>query len=130
MELYQFFKSIIDEDRNPVVICNLEHVIIYANPAARSAYEKHGRGPLLGTNVMDCHDNRSKMLIQIVADWFAKDKNNNRTHTFYEKDKNTDIYMVALRDDEGNLIGYYEKHESRNRETEEPYKSVVAEMGI
>ena len=25
--------------------------------------------------------------------------------------------MVALRDDGGNLIGYYEKHEYRNRET-------------
>ena len=25
--------------------------------------------------------------------------------------------MVALRDDDGTLIGYYEKHEYRNRET-------------
>ena len=25
--------------------------------------------------------------------------------------------MVALRDEESNLIGYYEKHEYRNRET-------------
>ena len=25
--------------------------------------------------------------------------------------------MVALRDDSGTLIGYYEKHEYRNRET-------------
>ena len=30
--------------------------------------------------------------------------------------------MVALRDDEGALIGYYEKHEHRNRETESLYK--------
>ena len=130
VELCQFFKSIIDQDQNPVVICDLEHVIIYANPAACSAYEKQGGEALLGKNVMDCHDNRSKMLLQIVADWFAKDKNNNKTHTFYEKDKNKDIYMVALRDDDGNLIGYYEKHESRTRETEDPYMSVVVEMGI
>jgi len=25
--------------------------------------------------------------------------------------------MVALRDDDGTLIGYYEKHEYRNKET-------------
>ena len=30
--------------------------------------------------------------------------------------------MVALRDDDGTLIGYYEKHEYRNQETAELYK--------
>ena len=29
--------------------------------------------------------------------------------------------MVALRNEEGNLIGYYEKHEYRNRETMKMY---------
>jgi hypothetical protein len=29
--------------------------------------------------------------------------------------------MVALRDEKGALIGYYEKHEYRNRETAELY---------
>jgi hypothetical protein len=29
--------------------------------------------------------------------------------------------MVALRDDNGTLIGYYEKHEYRNRETAKLY---------
>ena len=31
--------------------------------------------------------------------------------------KNKDVYMVALRDEDNCLIGYYEKHEYRNRET-------------
>ena len=35
--------------------------------------------------------------------------------------ENKDIYMVALRDDDGNLIGYYEKHEYRNKETNQLY---------
>ncbi len=30
--------------------------------------------------------------------------------------------MIALRDGSGKLIGYYEKHEYRNRETMEMYK--------
>lgn len=33
----------------------------------------------------------------------------------------TIVYMVALRDDAGKLIGYYEKHEYRNRETRKIY---------
>ena len=37
-----FFQSIIDQDRAAVVICNLEHEIIYMNPAAVHNYEKWG----------------------------------------------------------------------------------------
>jgi len=31
------------------------------------------------------------------------------------------VYMIALRDESGKLIGYYEKHEFRNRETAKLY---------
>ena len=39
------------------------------------------------------------------------------TVTIRNDKENKDVYMVALRDDDGTLIGYYEKHEYRNRET-------------
>ena len=35
-----YFKSIIDQDRAAVVICNLNHEIIYMNPAAVVNYGK------------------------------------------------------------------------------------------
>ena len=34
MELNAYFKSLVDQDRAEVVICDLEHTIIYMNPAA------------------------------------------------------------------------------------------------
>ena len=37
-----YFKSIIDQDRCSVVICNLKHEIIYMNPTAVKSYEKWG----------------------------------------------------------------------------------------
>ena len=40
---------------------------------------------------------------------------------FYNEKQNKDVYMVVLRDDTGELIGYYEKHEYRNREMMERY---------
>ena len=40
--------------------------------------------------------------------------------TKYKKQKK-DIYMVALRDENGQLIGYYEKHEYRNPEMAKMY---------
>ena len=37
-----FYKSIVDQDRASVVICNLKHEIIYMNPAAVTSYAKRG----------------------------------------------------------------------------------------
>ena len=34
MEISKYFKSIIEQDRCAVVICNLENEIIYMNPTA------------------------------------------------------------------------------------------------
>lgn len=71
MELNAYFKSLVDQDRAAVVICDLEHTIIYMNPAAIASYAKHGG--------------------------------------------------AALRDADGTLIGYYEKHEYRSPETMKLY---------
>mgnify|MGYP000709349560 CR=1 FL=1 len=48
MELNAYFKSLVDQDRAAVVICDLEHTIIYMNPAAIASYAKHGGAALLG----------------------------------------------------------------------------------
>ena len=37
-------------------------------------------------------------------------------YTYRNDEENKDVYMVDLSDDDGTLIGYYEKHEYRNRE--------------
>ena len=42
MELGAYFKSIIDQDHAAVVICSLDHKIIYMNPAAAANYHKYG----------------------------------------------------------------------------------------
>ena len=42
-------------------------------------------------------------------------------HTFYNEKQNKDVYMVALRDEDGELLGYYEKHEFRNKEKAKMY---------
>ena len=59
---------------------------------------------------------RAKKELRRVLDWFRADPGNNRVHTFYNEKENKDVYMIALRDDQGQLIGYYEKHDYRNRD--------------
>lgn len=113
----QFFKSIIDQDDASVVICNLEHEIIYMNPAAGRNYAKRGGVDLVGSSLLDCHNADSNAKIIKVVDWFKLSKDNNKIFTFHHDKQNKDEYMVALRDEDGNLIGYYEKHEYRDLET-------------
>lgn len=115
MELSQFFKSIIDQDRAAVVICDLQHTIIYMNPAAKAQYNKHG--DLTGSSLLDCHNEKSNEMIKKVVAWFGESKEHNLIYTFHNEKQNKDVYMVALRNESGELIGYYEKHEYRNRET-------------
>lgn len=116
MELNQFFKSIIDQDQCAVVICDLEHTIVYMNPAAVANYANRGGAELVGKSLMACHNPHSVAAIEKVVAWFAEDKANNRVHTFFNEKQNKDGYMIALRDDVGTLIGYYEKHEYRDKD--------------
>lgn len=121
MELSTFFKSIIDQDQCAVVICNMEHEIIYMNPAAAARYAKSGGAQLVGKSLLNCHPERANEMIKKVVAWFSESAGHNRIYTFHNEKENKDVYMVALRDEAGTLIGYYEKHEYRNRETEKFY---------
>lgn len=119
MELSIYFKSVIDQDRTAIVICNLRHEIIYINDSAKSRYKKHG--DLLGRNLLDCHNEKSREQIRRVLEWFGADKSHNIMFTTHNTRENMDVYIVALRDENGGLIGYYEKHEYRDSEKTEPY---------
>ncbi len=108
-------------DRCAVVICNLAHEIIYMNPAACARYEKRGGANLVGKSLLDCHNAASQEMIQKVLNWFQESDTHNIIYTFHNEKENKDVYMVALRDEAGRLIGYYEKHEYRTAETESLY---------
>lgn len=122
MELSNYFKSIIDQDLCSVVICNLEHEIIYMNPAAAVRYGKRGGASLVGQSIFGCHNKGSEELIRKVTAWFAESVEHNRIYTFRNEKENKDVYMIALRDETGKLIGYYEKHEYRDVETGKVYQ--------
>ena len=117
--LAPFFRSVIEQDRNPIVICNTSDDIVYMNPAAKERYKKHGE--LTGKSIMDCHNENSQQIILKITDWFEKDPEHNLVYTYHNEKENKDVYMVALRDENKRLIGYYEKHEYRNAETMKKY---------
>lgn len=120
MELSEFFKSVIEQDTAPVVICDLEHTVVYMNPASVKRY----RVDLTGKSLKACHNADSNARIDRVVAWFGESCDNNIVYTSRNDKENKDVYMVALRNDNGELIGYYEKHEYRNRETEALYAQI------
>lgn len=121
MDLSKYFRSVIEQDRCSVVICNLEHKIIYMNPAAVAKYAKGDGAGLMGKSLLDCHSPQSNEQIKRVVSWFQESAEHNIVYTFHNEKENRDVYMVALRDESGALIGYYEKHEYRNPETDSRY---------
>lgn len=124
MELATYFWSILQQDRAAVVICNLQHEIIYMNPAAVQRYAKRGGEQLIGRSLLDCHPPAANQRIEQVVAWFAASPQHNLVYTYRNEQENKDVYMVALRDEAGQLIGYYEKHEYRDLEQAPLYDMV------
>ena len=125
MDLGLYYKSVLESDDAPIVLCDLEHVIIYMNEAAVIRYGKRGGRELLGRSLFDCHSEESKEKIIKILEYFKKDISSSSVFTFHNDKENKDVYMVALRDDDRKLIGYYEKHCYRNREERERYKEIL-----
>ena len=111
--LNKLLKSVLDQDTAPVVVCDMDDIIMYMNPCAIERYHKD----LTGRSIKDCHSPKANEQIDKVVSWFKESKANNIIYTYRNDEENKDVYMVALRDDDKNLIGYYEKHEYRNKET-------------
>ena len=121
MEMEVFYRSVLEQDKAPVVLCDLDSIIIYMNPAAVQHYAKQGGKTLLGQNLMLCHSEETRKVIRTVLDWFFESTDHNMVYEFRNEAENKDVYMVALRDEAGKLIGYYEKHEFRTHETRKRY---------
>ncbi len=111
--LNKLFKSILDQNTAPIVVCDMRDTIVYMNPSAIERYHKD----LTGANIKECHPTSANEMIEKVLAWFKESKDNNIIYTYRNDEENKDVYMVALRDDDGTLIGYYEKHEYRDKET-------------
>lgn len=125
--MFSLLKSVLDQDDAPIVVCDNAHRIVYMNPTAVRRYQRYGGAALLGKSLLDCHNAQSKHAIEEVQNWFAADVSHNVMHTTYNAAENKDVYMIALRDDQGALIGYYEKHAYRTPDPSPFYEGL--EMG-
>ena len=75
----QLFKSILDQDKAPIVVCDMNSIIVYMNPSAITRYKKD----LTGKSLRNCHPASANEQIEKVLDWFGKNHHNNIENIYY-----------------------------------------------
>jgi nitrogen-specific signal transduction histidine kinase len=97
--------QILDSFTDPVLVADTEHTVIYMNSAAVDHYT--GGASLMGTSLLDCHNEHSqKVMIEVLA--ALREGEEERLILDSEEKR---IYMRAVRDGSGELVGYYERYE-------------------
>ena len=92
----------------PIVFVDREHVIRYVNRAAIDRFRDRGGEGLVGQSIFDCHNERSNRIILEVFDSFLQGED----ERFLAMSKDGyRVFMRAVRDAAGRVIGYYERYE-------------------
>lgn len=68
--LNKLLKSVLDQDMAPVVVCDMENIIVYMNSSAIKRYHKD----LTGKSIRDCHPPKANEMIDRVIAWFNEKK--------------------------------------------------------
>lgn len=91
--------------KDPFVFVDSEHIIRFMNSAAISRY-KEGEA-LVGKSIFSCHNDASS---EIIIEIFEKMKSGLTEEIISDNEKHR-VYMRAVRDENGNLSGYFERFE-------------------
>jgi PAS domain-containing protein len=102
----EFMAAILDSLKDPVLVADTEHTILYLNQAAIAHYEE-GES-LLGQSLLDCHNERScRTMVEILAAM----QQEGLVERLITDDEEHRIFMRAVRDPQGRVLGYYERYE-------------------
>ena len=102
----ELLESILDSLKNPLLFADTDHVTRYMNKAA-AKHDTDGY-ELLGRSLFDCHNETSREIMVKCLAAFQAGTEEERRITDNEKYR---IYMRAVRDGSGTVIGYYERYE-------------------
>ena len=100
--------AILDTISHPIVFVDNDHVIRYLNrPAERRYYDERGYSNLVGKSLFGCHNPASQEKIKSLHSRMLKGED----EIFLAIRNDERITVVAVRDETGNLLGYYERFE-------------------
>ena len=100
-----FYQSLLNSVKDPILFADTNHIVQYMNKAAVEHYDEGEN--LMGSNLLKCHNEESqKMMIEILAEM----QNGLEEKLITDNEKHR-IFMRAVRDGKGNLLGYFERYE-------------------
>lgn len=106
-------RNILDSIPYPILFVDCEHIIRYLNKTAKyHYYQMRGYNDLIGKSLFDCHKDTSKEKIIAAVE---KLKNHSNEIFIGVGVNNQRIYINPVRDDNGALIGYFERFEMNQR---------------
>jgi DUF438 domain-containing protein len=109
MDELKMLRAILDAVPYPVVFVDTTHIIRYLNKRAKyHYYQERGYSELVGKSLFECHSEKSAEMIKKTAEKFR----NHHYEVFLGVNvRNERTYIVPVRDENGEFIGYYERFE-------------------
>jgi len=102
-------KWLIEAIPYPVLFADLTHTIRYMNRRAKFEYEEVlGYRNLLGSSLLDCHNEQSCDKIREIVKRFEE---HGAEEFLTVTNRNQRVYMTPVRDENGSLVGYFERYE-------------------
>jgi DUF438 domain-containing protein len=93
----------------PIVFVDTSHTIRFMNKRAKfHYYEERGYRDLIGKSVFECHNETSKEKILKIVERL---KNHGREVFLTVTGKNERLYVTPVRNESGDLVGYFERFE-------------------
>ena len=100
-----FYQSLLHSINDPILFADTNHIVQYMNKAGIEYYEEGEE--LLQSNLLKCHNEESqKMMIEILAEM-----QNGLEEKLVTDNEKYRIFMWSVRNDEGELLGYFERYE-------------------
>ena len=100
-----FYQSLLNSVTDSILVADTNHIVQYMNKAAIAHHT--GGEKLLGSNLLECHNEESqKMMIEILAEM-----HNGLEEKLITDNEKHRIFMRAVRDGKGKLLGYFERYE-------------------
>ena len=96
--------AILDSLKDPLMFVDTEHVIRYMNKAAVAHFDD-GEA-LIGRSLLDCHNELS---CDIIKETLRAMQGGEDERLISDTEEHR-IYMRAVRDTDGQVIGYYERY--------------------
>ena len=93
----------------PVLFADTNHTVRYMNRRAHFEYEEiRGYRNLLGSSLLDCHNEDSRRMIREIA---ARFENHGGEEFLTVTTRNQRVYMTPVLDENGTYVGYFERYE-------------------